>query len=586
MNERASDMTIRTYLEDAVRLAPQTPAQRFFAEGVWVTRTYLQLQQRVAYGTAMVRHLGLNSDANPVGLMLDNGPEWQEIYLALACSGVPVVPLDPKLRPLELAYILRDSDAVAVFAGARLDNVLREVVREGLALRLCVWVGESSSATEESVVALDGLDCYRYETLHKEMSSTIDAKQAWLDAPRPSEATVASLIYTSGTTGQPKGAMLTHGNFTANVADTCERVGFKATDNFLNALPLFHAFSFTANFILPLGVKACCSFVRSMRTVSEDMLILQPTILLAVPLMAEKLYARITERLKKNRVARVLLGMGLKALVSRKVIAALGGRLRLMGIGGAPTPLALIQGLQKVGIPVLEGYGLTECSPGVAYPNLKGYVPGTVGRVLSSMQAKLVDANAAGVGELCVKGPNVMKGYYKNPVATAEVFDQEGFFHTGDLVCFDAKQNITICGRKKALIVNREGKNIYPEEVEQIIECCPFIKDILVLGYTTNGEGGERVGVIAVPNLEILAGVHPKVAASDVAVEAFLREQIMAVCHGRIADYKIPRKIVIQHDPLERTSTMKVRRAIYAGTLDEFTRSSLMGTTGVADKSC
>jgi len=558
-------MTIRTFLEEAVCQTPEAPAQKFYHQGQWVTRSYAGLKDRVVRAASIAQLLEIKPGKQNVALMLENGPEWQEIYLSLACAGVAVVPLDPKLRGQEVAHILGDSEAVAIFAGTRLHDVLSQAVAQLPRLRACVWVGEGDSA----VPNLPGKLCFAYEALIEHAASARESARTWFEFHRPDEATVASIIYTSGTTGKPKGAMLTHGNFTSNVEATIEQVGFYPTDNFLNVLPLFHSFSFLANFMLPLGLKGCCSFVRSLRTIPEDMLVLQPTVLLAVPLMAEKLYARIAEKLRTSLVARGLLGIGLKKIIGKKVIESFGGKLRLLGIGGAPTPLAVIKGFQEVGIPVLEGYGLTECSPGVAYPNLAWYVPGTVGRVLPNMRYRLADADATGAGELCVKGPNVMKGYYNNPEATAEVFDADGYFHTGDLVRFDDQKNMTICGRKKALIVNREGKNIYPEEVEQVIEKCPFVQDVVVLGYHVGGESGERVGAILVPNAEAVTAWHKGVPLSDAATEAFLREEVHELCRKQVSDYKIPRKIVVRHEALERTSTMKVRRVTYAGTLDE-----------------
>jgi len=558
-------MTIRTFLEEAVCQTPEAPAQRFFQRGQWVTRSYAALQDRVARASSIAPLLEIGPGRQNVGLMLENCPEWQEIYLSLACAGVAVVPIDPKLRALEVTHILKDSGAVAIFAGAKVRDVLAQAA-DGLPdLRACVWVGEGAAA----VADLPGRRCFAYETLMERAASAPEAAQAWLESHRPDEETVASIIYTSGTTGKPKGAMLTHGNFTSNVAATVERVALYPTDNFLNALPLFHAFSFLANFMLPLGVKGCCSFVRSLRTFAEDMRVLQPTVLLAVPLMAEKLYARITQSIRKSPLARGLLRVGLKSAVRKKVIGSFGGRLRLLGIGGAPSSLAVLKGFQTLGIPVLEGYGLTECSPGVAYPSLDGYVPGTVGRLLCNMVCKLAEPDATGAGELCVKGPNVMKGYYNNPEATAEAFDAEGFFHTGDLVRIDAQGNITICGRKKALIVNREGKNIYPEEIEQVIERCPFVQDVVVLGYRLGEESGERVGAIVVPNADAVAAWNKGVPPSDAEQEAFLREEVLALCRRQVADYKLPRKIVVRREALERTSTAKVRRVTYAGSLDE-----------------
>ena len=559
-------MTIRTFLEDAVCQTPEAPAQRFCQQGQWVTRSYAALKERVVRAATIAHFLEIRPGVQNVALMLENGPEWQEIYLALAGVGIAVVPLDPKLREQEVVHILRDSEAVAIFAGIKLQEVLVRAMAHLPGLRSCVWVGEGEP---DPLLQLGGRSYHVYEALMGHAASGREAARKWFETHVPDENAIASIIYTSGTTGKPKGAMLTHGNFTANVAGTIDRIGFYPSDNFLNVLPLFHAFSFTANFMLPLGVKACCSFVRSLRTIPEDMMVLRPTVLLVVPLMAEKLYARVAEKLKQSLVARGLLGIGLKRVVSKKVIESFGGELRVLGIGGAPTSVAVLKGFQEVGLPVLEGYGLTECSPGVAYPYLDAFVPGTVGPVLSNMQYKLVDMDATGAGELCVKGPNVMKGYYKNPAATAEVFDREGFFHTGDLVRLDGKKNVAICGRKKALIVNREGKNIYPEEIEQIIEQCPFVQDVAVLGYRVGGESGERVGALIVPNADAVTAWHRSVPLSDAATESFLREEVLNRCRKQVADYKIPRKIVIRREALERTSTMKVRRVAYAGLLDE-----------------
>ena len=593
--------TIRDYLDEAAERTPERIAQQFYQGHAWVTRSYGALRDRVVRAAGIVQDLGIVPGRQQVALMLDNGPEWQEIYLALAGSGVAVVPLDPKLRPQEALHILRDSEAVAIFAGAKQQGTLGQVLGQLPHLRACVWVGAGTA------LAAEMRDCahYVYETLIARLGEACEAGRAWFDRNRPAADSIASILYTSGTTGKPKGAMLSHGNFTSNVEASVRQVGFYASDNFLNILPLFHSFSFTANFMLPLSLGGCCSFVRSVKTIAEDMRQLRPTILLAVPLLAEKLYARITGQLKRNPAARILLAVGLRAVVAHKIRATFGGRLRLIGIGGAPTSPNVLRGFQKLGIPVLEGYGLTECSPGVAYPKLASYRIGTVGNVLDNMAYKLIEPDATGAGELCVRGPNVMQGYFKNPGATAEVIDAEGYLHTGDLARVDDRGNLTICGRRKALIVNREGKNIYPEEIEQVIERCPLVKDVIVLGYHVAGETGERVGAIIVPDEEALTALQSEAVAAKwgeamavrwrAAVEARLkgrqaglpgtrrlpaslgparmnervRDEVMRLCREQLADYKLPRKVDLRAEPLERTSTMKVRRVVYEGALDE-----------------
>lgn len=559
-------MTIRTFLDDAASCMPDRPAQVFFQKNEWVTRSFGALKERVVHAATIVKQLNIRPGEHNVALMMENGPEWQEIYLALAGSGVAVVPLDPKLRSQEVFHILKDSEAVAVFAGAKLGQIFEPIIANLPHLHAFVWVGE----TVETTCALKNKINVTYDAMLAKADSMADAAREWFDAHRPTSDSIASIIYTSGTTGKPKGAMLTHGNFTANVIQTMKCVsGFSKEDNFLNVLPLFHSFSFTANFLVPLHLRSCCSFVRSLKTIADDMKIVQPTVLFAVPLMAEKLYGRVAEKLQKSLVARSLIGMGLRSIISKKVKASFGGRLRFIGIGGAPTPVPILKGFQKLGFQVLEGYGLTECAPGVAYPDHPWYVPGTVGHVIADMDYKIINVDSAGAGELIVRGPNVMKGYYKNPEATAEAIDAEGYFHTGDLVRFDEKGNMSICGRRKALIVNREGKNIYPEEVEQLIEGCPLIQDVIVLGYAVAGEVGERVGSIIVPNAEALESKRASMKWSEQEASAFLLNEIQQLCKQHLADYKIPRKIELRNEPLERTSTMKVRRVVYAGSLDE-----------------
>ncbi len=592
--------TIRDWLDRAVSGGPERTAQKFFHQDAWIDRSYAALGDRVLCVADILRRLAIIPGQQHVALMLENGPEWQEIYLGLAGAGVAVIPLDPKLRPQEALHILNDSDAVAIFAGARQQGVLAQIADQLPRLRDFVWIG-GGDALAAAIKAGAG---QAYERLMEQAGGAMESARDWFARHRPTPDTIASILYTSGTTGKPKGAMLTHANFTSNVDASIARVGFYPSDNFLNILPLFHSFSFTANFMLPLSLGACCSFVRSVKTLSEDMRTLRPTIMLAVPLLAEKIHARIAEKLRTGIAARLLLAVGLRGIVGRKVRATFGGRLRLIGIGGAPTAHNVLFGFQQLGIPVLEGYGLTECAPGVAYPHLSSYIVGTVGRVLGNMEYRLIDRDANGAGELCVRGPNVMKGYYKNPDATAEVIDAEGFFHTGDLARVDDQGNVTICGRRKALIVNREGKNIYPEEIEQVIERCPFVKDVIVLGYQVAGETGERIGAIVVPDGEALAD-HQRAAVaarlgeavatrwraavaarlkgtggvaeerdapavwSRERIEAQVRDAVMALCREQLADYKRPRKMEFRTEPLDRTSTMKVRRVVYAGALDE-----------------
>ena len=314
------------------------------------------------------------------------------------------------------------------------------------------------------------------------------------------------------------------------------------------------------------GWKLGC-FIQSLRTVSEDLKTLKPTVMIGVPLLAEKIYDRIAEKVDKSRMARLLKRIGLSALVNAKVRKSLDPNLRFVVVGGAPCPVHVLNGFKSLGIKIIEGYGLTECSPLVSVASPKVAKVGTIGKKLPNIEIRLADKNEAGVGELQVKGPNVMLGYYHNDAATKDAFDGE-WLKTGDLASIDSDGFITIRGRKKALIVNREGKNIYPEEVENVIAGDPLIADCVVVGYRVGTDPGEHVGVIVHPDEDALAARNGGKPMEWKDMERVARFGIRTRCQ-KLADYKRPRKILVLHEPLERTSIQKVRRVAYKGMLDE-----------------
>ncbi len=552
-------MTIRDLFDRAVSLNTDRNAQIYYHAGEWKSRTYGELRSRILSLAHAFREFGFVPGKDNIAIMSENCPEWQETYLALAGVGITVVPIDPKLKSREVLHILNDSGAVAIFAGVKQIDTITEIINELPALKICV------SMQDGDMVPRDGFPL-RLEDYGKLMVKTVtDDDEEWFMANRPKDSTLASLIYTSGTTGVPKGVMLTHGNFVSDAIAAVEAVKFNKDDNYLAVLPFFHTYAFTGNMLLPLAEGGCTSFIRSLKTVSEDMKYCHPTVLLAVPLLAEKIYAKLDANIKASFVAKILFGIGLGGLIGKKFVKALGGKLRFIGIGGAPASREVLKGFTRVGIPILEGYGLTECSPLVAYPTLGNYRIGTVGRVLPIMDYKIADKDESGAGELCVRGPNVMKGYYNNPEATAAIFDDEGFMHTGDIVREDDEKNIEICGRCKALIVNREGKNIYPEEIEQVVGRSEYVKESLSLGYTVQDEVGERVGLI----IEADDEACQVLGATEQERDEKLIAHIARICKEKLAKYKIPRKIVIRHKPFTLTSTMKVKRVKYNGTLDE-----------------
>jgi len=553
-------MTIRNLLEDAAGKYPDSLAMKYRREKEWQDRSYSEMLRGVremgeAYGTTF----SLKPQRENVALILQNGPEWLECYLAQSGAGVAVVPLDPKLRDDEVAYILDNSGAVVVTTDSHHIPMLEAIAPKLPALRAVVVVG--GGAPEK----VGEIPVYDYESLRKPLDG---GKSPWYDENKAKDDDVASVIYTSGTTGKPKGAMLTHGNFTSDAEGGLGAFGMPITkeDTFLVILPLFHAYAFCTNFVVPMMTGSPMFFNESLRTIGEDIKALSPSIVMAVPLLAEKMYDKIKKNIQSSIMARILMATGLGFIVTRKILKGLGGKLRFMIVGGAPCPKEVLEGYKRLGINLLEGYGLTECSPVVSVAGPDCARIGTIGHKLTNIEIRLADQNENGVGELQVKGPIVMRGYWKNEEATADAFD-DGWLRTGDLADIGPDGLITIRGRKKALIVNREGKNIYPEEVENCIGADPILQDLVVIGYKIGNDPGEHVGVIIHPNEDLIKERTGK-AMSWEDMERMVNLGVRQRC-AKLADYKRPRKIVIWREPLERTSIQKVRRVAYQGKLDE-----------------
>ena len=560
-------MTIRSYLEKFAEETPQTVALKYFVGRKWLERTYAEFlsgvrQTAEAYGTTF----SLKPREENVAVILPNGPDWMESYLACSGAGVSVVPLDPKLHSGEVEYILRDSGSVVVTTDSSHLDMMREILPSLPCVRAVVIVDGADSLPEK----VGAVPVYGYAAL--KALATAPAGGAWYDRNVASPEDVASVIYTSGTTGKPKGAMLTQANFVSDAtgalstfADEGEYISCR--DVFLVVLPLFHAFSFCTNFIVPLVTGAGMYFVRSLYTIGEDVKFLRPTIVMSVPLLAEKIYDRIETKIKASKRAQFLMKIGLRRIVYANVKKGLGGRVRFMIVGGAPCPTHVLKGYKALGIPILEGYGLTECAPVVSIAGPKCARIGTIGVKLPNIEVRLAGKNDHGVGELQIRGPITMKGYWHNDAATEEAFDGD-WLKTGDLAVIDDAGLISIRGRKKALIVNREGKNIYPEEVENHLAVDPLIADCVVVGYTVGGVPGEKVGCVVHPNTDLLAeqnGGQPVEWEKAVKVA---KDHVHKRCQ-ELADYKRIRKIVVSEEPLVRTSIQKVRRVAYKGTLDE-----------------
>ena len=429
-----------------------------------------------------------------VALMAENGPHWPTVDFATLCMGGVVVPVYPTLLPEQAAYIVHDCGAKVVFAEttAHLEGLLSHAAELPEVRQYVLIRGTSDDAR---VMTLDQL-------LERGADPDVARFEATARAARPED--LATFIYTSGTTGQPKGVMLTHGNIASNIEGGLTVIPFEDGYVALSFLPLSHSFERTTDYVYFL--KSCpIAYAESVATVPKNMLEVRPQIFVSVPRVYEKVLARVQEnvaasspirqrifswavavgrealpwRLKLERPPGLLgwkLGLADK-LVFAKIRERLGGRFRFAVSGGAPLGRDVAEFFWGAGVPIYEGYGLTETSPIISANGSTGVKMGTVGRVIPGVEVKI-----AADGEILARGPNIMKGYWNLPKETAEAIDSEGWFHTGDIGEVDGEGFLRITDRKKELIVNAYGKNIAPAPLENELKSSPFIAQAVVIG--------------------------------------------------------------------------------------------------------
>lgn len=464
--------------------------------GSWKATSYRELHQRVHHLHCGLRELGLTA-GDRMAILSENRPEWAIADYACLTARLADVPIYPTLTAQQACFILRNSGAKGIFVST--DALLSEVLeRRGEAPELRHIVRFDDGPCPEGVIGLRELE---------ERGAAAAGKYAgWeAEAKRVVPDDLATLIYTSGTTGDPKGVMLTHGNITSNVVASLSVLEINARDECLSFLPLSHIFERMVGHYTMLQAGTVINYATSMDALVSEMSEVHPTILASVPRLYEKIFARAQESAlnggvvkraifewakatSEKRLEYVLahrtvpagLALGYRiadVLVFSKLRARLGGKLRFGVSGGAPLNPEICRFFIGAGVPVLEGYGLTETSPVMTVNTFAMLKPGTVGRPIPG-----VEISIAADGEILTRGPNVMKGYFNLPQATAEAIDAEGWFHTGDVGIIDADGCLKITDRKKDLIVTAGGKNIAPQPIEALLKTNKFFLNAVMLG--------------------------------------------------------------------------------------------------------
>lgn len=549
----------RDLLAQSAELFADRPAFKLKNEaGEYYDVSYPALRDDVyALGT-MLLELGLQG--KKIAVIGNNCYEWCAAYLAVTCGTGVVVPIDKELPACDIENILRVSDSSAIFFDEKAAQKVfenRDSLPENFKM---ISLGEGDAG--QGILSL-------HELLKQGHALLKRGDTRFQNAPIDAEG-LGSLLFTSGTTGMAKGVMLSQRNICEDIMSLSGVVEIRPTDQLLSILPLHHTYECSLGFIMILYSGACIAFCEGLRYIVKNMQEVEPTIFITVPLMLEKMHDRILKTAAKKKGGKLMLGIG-KALssatsalgmdINDKIFGEIqrnfGGRLRLIITGAAAISPEVVKDFKTFGIPVYLGYGLTECSPLVIGNNDRVELPDSVGVPLPGVEAKIIHADSSGVGEICVKGPMVMLGYYEDPKATAEVIDEDGFFHTGDLGTVDENGCYRITGRIKNVIVTKNGKNIYPEEVEYYLNKNPFVAESIVVGEDEDDE--TMVTAKVFPNVE---AIREKLKQNSVTKEDVFKALNNAVkeVNKKLPSYKSIKKLVIRESEFVKTTTQKIKR--------------------------
>lgn len=508
-----------------------------------------------SFGTAL---LNLKLDGNRVAIISKNRYEWIESYYAVTTSGLCVVPLDKSLPNNEIVSLVERSEAEVIIFENNYKEVMETIKTEKLG-NVKYFINMDLKEDDEFL---------SYSKFINQGEELLASGNELYDKVEIDENEMGIMLFTSGTTSISKAAMLSQKNICENLMGLTEVVEIYQTDSVLALLPFHHALpSIIMQAIIYSG--GCYCFCDGLKYIAQNLAEYECTIFIAVPAIVEVIYKRIVKQIEKqgktslvNGLAKVTnfldkIHINVKNKVFKDIHQALGGHIRLIVSGAAPIDKEILKGLEGLGFNTLQGYGLTETSPIVSIENDKYRRVGSVGKPLNNLEVKIEDKDENDIGEILVKGPNVMLGYYKNEEATKEALEGD-WYHTGDLGYLDKDGFLYITGRKKNVIVQKNGKNIFPEELEILINHIPYVKESIVYGRPTWDNDLDICVKIVYDKDEIKASFG---YVSEEKILEQMKEQISKL-NDRMPPYKHIRDVIVKDEELIKTTTAKVKRNV------------------------
>ncbi len=523
-----------------------------------ISITYEEFKNDVIYlGTDLLKRGFLNKRIAVIG---KNSYKWCVSYMAASIVGV-VVPIDKELHCDDVINFMNVSETVCLLGDLKnLTSVKENFDKVQNKETLLVSFDKIDSKTKD-IVFFDNLKVIGKDSYLNGFHEFDDIQV------NPDELRI--LLFTSGTTGNAKGVCLSQRNICSNILSTYGIVKVKRSDLFFSVLPLHHTYECTLGFLLPIYSGASIAHCEGLRYIAKNMAEFHPSVILCVPLLLEKLHKTIVRNMNKSLPQKYrkenqdenpfdTLPFFMKKIVKTKVKNTLGGRLRVFIVGAAAANPVILSDFRKLHLNTLQGYGLTECSPLVAGNTDFFQKDDAAGLPIPNVEYKIDSPNQDGIGEIIVKGPNVMLGYYNNPEATANVI-KDGWFHTGDLGKIDENGYLYITGRCKSVIVTKNGKNIYPEEVEYYLNDHPLISEALVQGIQEQDDDETYVKAQIYPNLEAISEYLKGTVPTKEEIKKIISDVVSSV-NSKLPNYKHIKGFIIRDKEFEKTTTQKVKR--------------------------
>ena len=549
---------LKDMLKKSGKLYGDKPAFKYKTDkpGEYKIITHKEFRKDVDYlGTALI-NLGLRYKR--IAVISENRYEWCTAYLAIACGTGIVVPLDKSLPENEIKSLIERSNVEAIFYSRKYDTIMKKIKDKEVG-KLKYFISMDLEETENGIYS-------QRELTKKGKSLLINGNTKFIDAEVDSE-NMGMMLFTSGTTAVSKVVALSHKNICTNLMDIASVIRITDADTVLSFLPLHHAFECTVGFLYMMYVGASIAYCEGIRHIADNIREYQITAMISVPILFESMYKKVMRTIEKKgklktvergiKASNALLKLHIDARkkLFKEIHETLGGKVRLFVSGAAGLDPKVEKGFNDLGFRIIQGYGLTETSPVIAAGNDLNSRIGSVGKVFPSLEVKIDNPNSEGVGEILVKGPSVMLEYYGNEEATRENL-QDGWFHTGDLGYLDSDNYLYVSGRKKNVIVLKNGKNIYPEELENLVNRIDGVKESIVYGKP-DADNDTKICIKIVYDESTINEIYG--IESEDEIYNLMVQKVKEV-NKKVPTYKYIREVSITDEELIKTTTAKVKR--------------------------